>query len=437
MHGKNQFCSSLFHINSRAATAALAIAGVFALTIVFSQSAQAQTYNVIHNFSDGADGSYPAAGLTTDAAGNLYGTTCGAVCAPGANSNGTVFRLAQKNSAWILTPLYAFRGGNDGAGPAARVIFGPDGTLYGTTYQGGGSGCGGAGCGTVFRLQPPPSAGTNVLGGWIETVLYRFQGGSDGSNPYPGDLTFDQASNIYGTTWSGGAYGQGTVFELMKSQNGWAESLLYSFAAGSDGAEPSGGLAWDCGGMLEGTTFYGGSYGYGTIFSLASSASGWTENIIYSFQGGTDGANPVGGVFADCAEIGTTSQQGRYGGGTAFLLHDDLFHVDFQGLMGPWAALSAANDVIYGTTYEDGAYQSGSVFSLEGCAGWGMNSLHDFTGDQDGGYPISSLIIQGGSVTKIFGTASAGGANGHGVVFEITTRGTDFSACAAPWKIPK
>lgn len=445
MHNKGRFPNVMFGGRLRPESAALAIM-VLLLFLIFvflfltltAQPAQAQTYKVIHNFTGGIDGAAPYAGLTMDEAGHFYGTTCGAPCVTGVSNAGTVFRLSRKGSGWILTTLYTFRGGNDGAGPMARVIIGPDGNLYGTTYQGGGSGCGGAGCGTVFRLQPRTSAPASVLGSWTETVLYSFAEGNDGANPYLADLIFDGAGNIYGTTWSGGAYGQGTVFELMKSQGAWTESVLHAFAGGSDGAEPSGGLAWDCGGMLEGTTFMGGSYDNGTIFQFVSSASGWTENIIYSFQGGTDGANPVGGVNAYCSEIGTTCHGGRYGGGTAFILHDDLFHADFQGVEGPWAALSGANGVLYGTTYADGLYQSGTVFSLEGCAGWGLNSLHDFTGGEDGGYPVSSLIIQGGGViTEVFGTASSGGANGHGVVFEITASVTDFSTCGMKWKIPK
>jgi hypothetical protein len=99
--------------------------------------------------------------------------------------------------------LYTFNG-NDGAIPDARVIFGPDGSLYGATCAGGGTGCGGHGCGTVSKLQPPAAACKSFLCPWLETVLYRFSGGADGAGPDLGDLVFDSAGDIYGTTLEGG-----------------------------------------------------------------------------------------------------------------------------------------------------------------------------------------------------------------------------------------
>src|SRR5208337_475040 len=201
---------------------------------------------------------------------------------------GTVFGLSKKGSNWILNPLYTFAGGNDGAVPYARVIFGPDGSLYGTTYNGGGGGD----SGTVFNLKPYPTACKTALCGWQETVLYRFSGGSDGANPGGGDLIFDQAGNLYGTTVNGGAYGAGTVFELMPFQGGWTESVLHSFS-GTDGAFPSAGLIFDKNGNLYSTTVGGGStpYGCGTVFKLTASGSGWRENVLYNFQCGNDGGN--------------------------------------------------------------------------------------------------------------------------------------------------
>ena len=136
MQSKSQSRNLLRRI-SRAAVAGLAI--VVVVMVVSAPCAQAQTYSVLHNFTGGVDGRNPSAGLTMDAAGNLYGTTCGANCIAGASNAGTVFRLTKNGP---FTPLYTFRGGNDGAGPAARVIIGPNGSLYGTTIYGGGSGCG-------------------------------------------------------------------------------------------------------------------------------------------------------------------------------------------------------------------------------------------------------------------------------------------------------
>ena len=115
-------------------------------------SAQAQTYKVIHYFTGGGDGGNPEAGLSIVGAGNFYGTTAGG----GTAGYGTVFKLAQKGSGWVVTPLYSFAGGNDGIGPVARAIVGPDGSLYGTTGGGGGTSCTDGngniiGCGTVFK----------------------------------------------------------------------------------------------------------------------------------------------------------------------------------------------------------------------------------------------------------------------------------------------
>src|SRR5208337_2653133 len=113
MQSKKQFCNLISRIISRAATAALAMATVFALTVVLTQSAQAQTFKVIHAFTGGGDGEWPYAGLTIDQAGNLYGTAPDGVI----NNSGLVFRLSKKGSNWILNPLYDFLWGNDGSSP--------------------------------------------------------------------------------------------------------------------------------------------------------------------------------------------------------------------------------------------------------------------------------------------------------------------------------
>lgn len=446
MHGKKQFHNLLLHIISRAVPTALAIAVVLALTVALTQSVQAQIYSVIHNFTGGVDGKNPYAGLTMDAAGNFYGTTCGADCVAGASDAGTVFRLSQRGSGWIFTPLYTFRGGNDGAGPAASVIVGPNGSLYGTTMYGGGSGCGGSGCGTVFNVRPLPNVAPNILGGWTETVLYRFQGGSDGANPGFGDLVFDSSGNIYGTTQIGGNDNAGTVFELTPSGGGWTENVLYAFTGGSDGASPEAGVILDSAG-LYGTTMGGGIdacvYGYcGTVFELSPSGSGWTETVLHSFQGGSDGSNPIGGVTnqGGYGTVGTTSIGGTNGGGTVFVLNNEMFLYSFTGGFystpwpGPWSTLVRGPIGYSGTTYANGAHQYGSVFYMYGCAGWGADTLHDFTGGSDGGSPVGSLVFDANG--NIFGTTSIGGAYGFGVVFEITdaqnsqTGSADSSTCA-------
>ena len=160
----------ILDVSWRSATAALTWAVVLGLTMTVTRSAQAQTLNVLHSFTGGGDGASPGAGLTMNRGGNFYGTTEHGGPS-GLNGYGTVFKLTHKGSGWVFTSLYSFAGGDDGASPGARVIVGPNGTLYGTTSYGGGNGCGGNGCGTVFNLRPPMSAPINVLSSWTETVL--------------------------------------------------------------------------------------------------------------------------------------------------------------------------------------------------------------------------------------------------------------------------
>lgn len=398
---------------------------MFALTAVLIQPAQAQTFTVLHNFTGGQDGASPAAGLTMDRAGNLYGTTGG----NGVYDNGTVFKLKHTGSGWLFTPLYSFAGGDDGNNPEARVVFGPNGTLYGTTVQGGGNGCGGDGCGTVFNLRPPARACTTALCPWTETVIHRFAG-SDGAGPY-GDLVFDTAGNLYGTTAGGGAYGLGAVFELTPTAGGWTESVLYSFTGGNDGYYPYSGVVFDQSGNLYGTAYSGGLYDYGTVFQLMPSGSAWTENTLYAFQDESDGAHPVGGLIFDKSGnlYGTAVFGGSGGVGTVFALAPSNGNWAFTvlyALSGPLnghgsdasLTMDAASN-LYGTTAADGEYQYGSVFKLTPSGGsWTYTDLHNFTGQSDGGFPIGGVVLDASG--DLYGTTEAGGAYNHGVVWEIT-----------------
>ncbi len=180
------------------------------------QLASAQTFNTIYAFASGDGGNTPTAGLTMDAAGNFYGTALHG----GVNDLGTVFKLSHPQSGWVLQPLYAFKGGNDGFDAGAGVTIGKDGSLYSTTSAGGGTNCG-QGCGTVFKLQPATSATLSGLS-WKETVLYRFTGGTDGGNPEYGNVVLDASGNVYGTAELGGNsqncyLGCGVVFKLTQA----------------------------------------------------------------------------------------------------------------------------------------------------------------------------------------------------------------------------
>ena len=402
---------------------AVVLAIVFVLTVAASP-ALGQTFQVLHTFTGGGDSANPFAGVTLDPAGNLYGTTDG-----GGVGNGTVYKLTRKGSGWTLNVLYTFNG-SDGAQPDAGVIFGSNGTLYGTTYSGGARGSG-----TVFNVRPFPSVCKSALCPWMETVLYAFQGSpNDGANPGLGDLLFDQAGNIYGTTYAGGADNEGTVYELTPSRSGWKQSVLHSFSF-TDGAFPSAGVISDNAGNLYGTTDAGGSSTYGTVFELMHS-TGWAENLLYTFQNGNDGLNPNAGLTFDHSGnlYGATRSGGSGGGGTVFKLTPSggswtyslvySFTGNVGGYCGPIGSLvmdGASN--LYGTTSCDGSNGLGSVFKLTPSGNsWTYASLHDFMGGSDGEYPYCSVAFD--SSGNLYGTTFYGGdlncrGTGCGVVWEI------------------
>jgi uncharacterized repeat protein (TIGR03803 family) len=401
----------------------MAIAITCALT---TMAAQAQTFSVIHNFSGGQDGATPMAGLTMDRAGNLYGTAnyggnAGGNC--GLDGCGAVFRLSNRNSSWLLTPLYDFAGGNDGANPqAASVVVGSDGSIFSTTFLGG-TGCNGSGCGTVFNLQPPASACKTALCPWTETVLHRFTG-PDGSGPV-GTMVFDPSGNLYGVTLLGGLDGGGTVYQL--TANNWTENILFH-----PYGYPGSGITPDHAGNFYGSTFAGGN-NFGSIYELTPNGSGWTGNNIYVFADGSDGAYPKAGVIFDPAGnlYGATSNGGSGKGGTVFQLtpsngswiYSTLY--SFSGPNNGHAVVGPAGNLVmdaasnlYGTTVVDGVNGYGAVFKLTPAnGGWTYTSLHDFTNGSDGSYPYSNLVFD--TAGNLYGTASAGGANGLGVVFKI------------------
>jgi len=243
-------------------------------------------FTVIHSFTGNEQS--PAPGLTIDQPGKLYGTTGSG----GDNGLGLAYRLALTGQDWIFTSLYDFMGGAGGQNPLPGVL-GPERALYGTA-DGGIQTCGSSGseyCGVVYRLRPSPTACLTALCSWMETVIYRFAGDPDGWKPN-GNLVFDQAGNLYGTTLYGGANGRGTVYELTPSTGGWTEQVIYSFTA-NDGDGPSS-LLMGKDGNLYGTTFVGG-HGGGVAFQLAPSGGGWSEQVIASFAPCTSyyGCSPV------------------------------------------------------------------------------------------------------------------------------------------------
>jgi uncharacterized repeat protein (TIGR03803 family) len=338
------------------------------------------TKRVLHSFNQAAkDGSHPRAGVIVDAAGNVYGTTSnGGPYSCGADGCGVVFELTQgSNGTWTEKVLHSFKYDGNGYSPVAGLVLDAAGNLYGTTQSGGGSGCGGFGCGIVFQLA------RNANGNWRENVLYSFAGGSDGANP-DGGVILDASGNLYGTTSYGGVYGVGTVFQLTARKNGkWAEKVLHSFDPNNnDGLVPEAGLTFDMAGNLYGTTVVGGTYDLGTVYQLTpGSHGGWKGKVLHSFAGG-NGAEPYGGLIFD------------------------------------------ATGNLYGTTFYGGMFCGvdggcGTVFRLTpGVRGhWSEKVLHSFGNGTDGALPDDGLVLD--RAGHLYGTTWGGGSCNYGTVFEI------------------
>jgi uncharacterized repeat protein (TIGR03803 family) len=302
------------------------------------------TETVLHAFGGGSDGGYPVGNLIFGKGGDLYGTTSGT----GGSNAGTVFRLTPNGKK--ETVLYSFGAGSDGAYPYGGLVADEKGNLYGTTILGGN------GYGVVFKLTPKGK----------ETVLYTFTGGSDGSEPYAG-LIMDAKGNLYGTTSAGGDanVNGGVVFKLTPRGK---ETVLHTFTGNPDGAAPFDGLIQDAAGNFYGTTEYAGAAGAGVVFKMTPAGH---ETVLYTFNGGSDGAEPLGGLLEDESGnlYGTTSAGGTSGAGAVFKLppggQETVLH-SFTGSDGasPYAGvIMDKKGNLYGTTYV-GADGAGAVFKV-------------------------------------------------------------------------
>jgi uncharacterized repeat protein (TIGR03803 family) len=375
-----------------------------------SSQGKGNHFGVDYSFT-GQDGSAPTATLTQDGAGNLYGTASSG----GASGLGIVFKLSTANQE---TVLHTFTG-PDGATPNGRLVLDGAGNLYGTTSAGGTSRLG-----TVFKIDASGA----------ETVLHSFTGNPDGASPYAG-LVIDGSGVLYGTTEAGGASNLGTVFSV--DSNG-VEAVLHSFAGEpTDGADPKAGITLDTAGNLYGTTFTGGSYGYGTVFKLDAANS---ETVLYHFSDLADGANPFGGLTIDANGVlyGTTeiggkpSGNGPIGGpfldrpygcckGIVFSMGSSSFSVLYTFTGGndggmPTADLVLSGGVLYGATLGGGPANRGTAFSVT-VATNSESVLHGFTGKADGGTPGAGLLL--GSSGLFYGTTEGGGRYQHGTIFQF------------------
>jgi uncharacterized repeat protein (TIGR03803 family) len=346
---------------------------------------------VIHHFT-GADGKEPGA-IFMDTAGLFGGTISG-----GAENMGVIYRIAAGQE----STLYSFPGRSDGVNPEAGVTMDSAGNLYGTTNRFG------RGYGSVFKLDP---AGR-------ETVLHVFAGGKDGSSPIAG-VVLDSAGNIYGTTTSGGLPGYGIVYKLDSSG---AETILHTFAGGTDGFLPTGGVTLDSAGNLYGTTTAGGTADAGILFKLDPTGK---ETILHTFTGGFDGAQPKGNVTFDSAGnlYGTTSIGGVYKFDTAG--NFTVLHTFAGGPAGydleAGVTLDSSGN-IYGTAYAGGGTNGccGVVFKLSPSGA--LTVLHNFTGP-DGSGPLAGVVFD--TAGNLYGTTQVGGANNLGVVYKIDTSGKE------------
>jgi uncharacterized repeat protein (TIGR03803 family) len=323
--------------------------------------------------------------------------------------------------------LYSFAGNPDGSNPNSSLTFN-GGNIYGTTYSGG------LGYGTVFELSP------NGSGGWTETVIYSFTGEPDGANPNYSYVIFDTSGNLYGTTYAGGANGDGTVFELSppaESGGAWTETVLYSFCSATncaDGENPVSGLVMDSSGNLYGTTWTGGA-GTGTsngaVFELSLSGSTWTEQVIDNINSTYSGLtmNSAGDIFgAGYGAIFELTPNGSGGWNPKAIYAFDSADSATEGLNPDGALVFDSAGNIYGTMYSGGADKDGLVYKLTlGKTGtYTRSTLYTF--DTEGTNPFGGVVLDASG--NLYGTASNGGGHDFGDVFELvapTTKGAKYT----------
>jgi uncharacterized repeat protein (TIGR03803 family) len=381
-----------------------------------ASSTVARTESVIYSFTGGNDGGDPAADLVFGPSGKLYGTTV----IGGKSACGTVFALTA-SSEWHESAVYSFTCYSDGKNPYGGVVFDSHGTAYGTTVSGGsGPSCGSTGCGVAFELR-----------GSSETVLHDFTGGDDGFGPGNG-LAVDEYGNLFGSTPDGGADSQGVVYELSKSAGKWRERVIHTFTGGEDGGVGSlGRLIVDNTDTIYGVAETGGAHGFGTVFRLVPTAKGrWKFSTLYAFQGTPDCASPYGGLLEDSVGNlrGTTYSGGRNAMGCVFELRAKRRYAErilysFKG--GSDGSYPTSTLVPYGrsgfvgtTSMGGGSCDCGTVFTLEPGR---ERILHAFTGGADGAYPYYGLTrsttgnIYG--ATSFYGTTAAGGTYNQGTVY--------------------
>jgi uncharacterized repeat protein (TIGR03803 family) len=405
-------------LRQRTVTTVIVLVGSFAALMIVPQATQAQTFTVLHRFLGApTDGAFPDAGLIRDSAGNTYGTTdvggsgpCNTSC-----RTGIVYKLDPTGKE---TVLHNFTGGSDGGNPQSRLLRDAAGNLYGTTTRGGAGTCD---CGTLFKLDI-----THKL-----IVLHTFHGKTDGAVPFGSLVSIN--GNIFGTTASGGntgcgGFGCGVIYKVSPTG---AETILYRFTGGADGALPTG-LIHDPIGDLYGTTAFGGiaqyTAGMGTLFKRDTTGH---FSVLHRFTGGADGASPQGSLTRDVNGFiyGVTTQGGIGHDGVLFVLRSptDLHVVhsffpaggDFPegGVLDLAATFYGTTTRGEGTSCTDGC---GVVYRVSNTGQYSV--LYRFGGARDGSFPVGELIGDGRGnlygVTQLHGIQTVGTC--CGVVFKIT-----------------
>jgi uncharacterized repeat protein (TIGR03803 family) len=426
-------------------------ASLFAAIAVSALVAFPQDLTTIYQFTGGSDGAEPWAPVLIGPDGVLYGTTfAGGILNPACSRGtcGVVFSLAPPATAgngWTQTVLYSFTGGSDGYGPVGgSLVADAAGALYGAASIGGGPNNGG----TVFSLSPPASQGGPWTESTLHTFTGTGAPSSDGAEPF-GTLVVDAEGVLYGTTDSGGAYGLGTAFSLAPPKapgEPWTETILHSFGNGSDGLSPFAGLVAGGRGLFYGTTLGGGTFNVGTVYSLqAPTAHGdsWTETVLYSFgQSATDGDGPEYGTLVigkGGVLYGTTYYGGAYGEGSAFSLSPPaepggvwaetvIYSFDFQSGALPMGGLALGKDgILYGATSHGGSAardSNGTVFQLKPPAtqggAWTYTKFYTFTDrNPNGQAPRAGLTL---GTNALYGTTSGQGLDTGatpGTVFRV------------------
>jgi uncharacterized repeat protein (TIGR03803 family) len=282
--------------------------------------------------------------------------------------------LPASASAQVYKKIFDFNSNSVGLYPNGSLIFDSAGNLYGTAGGGGSCSTDSTGCGLVFELSPSS-------GGWTETILHAFSG-TDGNYPTAG-VVFDAKGNLYGTTYEGGAYNKGVVFELTPTAGGWQEQVLYSFTGSGDGNIPSDGVILDSAGNVYGTTVLGGSNHQGVLYELTGSGSSWTENVLLNFNSAT-GTGPSPLAFDSAGNL-----YGTFGGG--------------------------------GGNYNP--YRSGTIYELSpnGLGGWSHSIFFTFTSTfKTGSDPVWGVTFD--SSGNLYGTTNGAVpiADTAGEVFELS-----------------